>query len=195
MQKKISELSHRDIARELLTFEIFEDLTGDDLRDLVTKVKVLTPPDGEYILHEGQPSTRIYFIYHGRADVFKSVGPRRIKIASLARGEFFGEIGIILQCPATATVRAKSDLVLFAVDGDVLLDFVDRYSSIFYRIFKTSSERLSNNNLFQLRNLVDELDFYFKRFMNVQDIWHFLPSDLVVHALKGDTSAITKARQ
>jgi class 3 adenylate cyclase len=195
LQKKIAELTPREIARELLSFDIFADLTGEDLRDLVSKVKVVAPPDGEYILHEGQPSTKIHFIYHGRADVFKSIGPRRLKIASLGRGEFFGEIGIILQCPATATVRAKSDLILFTVEGDVLLDFMDRYTSIFFRLFRISSERLSNNNLFQIRNLVEELDFYLKRFMNVQDIWHFLPSDLVVRALQGDMSEAMKARQ
>ncbi len=193
--KKPADLTERDIARELLAFDIFRDLTGEDLRDLVEKVEIITPPDGEYIIHENQPSKRIYFIYRGKADVFKSIGPRRVKIASLGRGDFFGEIGIILGCPATATVRASQDLVLFTVKGEVLLDFADRYSSIFYRIFKISTERLSQNSLFQIKQMLEELDFFYKRFMNVQDIWHFLPSELVVHALRGDSDSIERAHQ
>lgn len=195
MPKSPSELTKRDIARELLKFEIFHDLTGADMRDFVGKVEVVTPEDGEYIIHEGQKSNKIYFIYHGKADVFKSVAARNLKIATLGRGDFFGEIGIILRCDATATVRANRDLILFEVDGTVLLDFVDRYSSIFYRIFRISSERLSHNNLIQIRQLLEELEFYYKRFMNVQDIWHFLPSDLVVQALQGNIESIKKAHR
>ncbi|HEY4492280.1 MAG TPA: adenylate/guanylate cyclase domain-containing protein, partial [Acidobacteriota bacterium] len=159
------------------------------------KVNVVAPAEGEYIIHEGQQGKNIYFIYRGKADVFKSVGTRRIKITSLARGDFFGEIGIILNSPATATVRARQDLILFEVSGEVLIDFMDRYSSIFYRIFKISTERLSNNNLFQIRQMIEEIDFFYKRFTNVQEIWHFLPSDLVVHALRGNLSVIEDARQ
>ena len=193
--KKHTDLTPRDIARELLNFDIFQDLTGEDLRDLVEKVQVLAPPEGEYLIHEGQPGKNIFFIYKGKADVFKSVGTRRIKIASLTRGDFFGEIGIILNSPATATVRARQDLIIFTVSGDVLLDFMDRYTSIFYRIFKISTERLSNNNLFQIRQMLEEIEFFYKRFTNVQEIWHFLPSDLVVQALRGNLQAIDDAKQ
>jgi class 3 adenylate cyclase/CRP-like cAMP-binding protein len=193
--KKHTELTPRDIARELLNFDIFQDLTGEDLRDLVEKVMIIAPPEGEYIIHEGQPGKNIFFIYRGKADVFKSVGSRRIKIASLSRGDFFGEIGIILNSAATATVRARQDLIIFAVSGDVLLDFMDRYTSIFYRIFKISTERLSNNNLFQIRQMLEEIEFFYKRFTNVQEIWHFLPSDLVVQALRGNLQAIEDAKQ
>ncbi|MCD6119746.1 cyclic nucleotide-binding domain-containing protein [bacterium] len=193
--KKLTDLTERDIARELLNFDIFADLTGEDLRDLVEKVEVIAPTEGEYLIHEGQASRSIYFIYRGKADVFKSVGTRRIKIASLSRGDFFGEIGIILHSAATATVRARRDLVVFTVSGDVLLDFMDRYSSIFYRIFKISTDRLSNNNLFQIRQMLEEIEFFYKRFINVQSIWHFLPTDLVVHALRGNMKAIETARR
>lgn len=193
MPKSPSELTKRDIARELLNFEIFKDLTGSDMRDFVGKVEIKTPEDGEYIIQEGQQSNKICFIYHGTADVFKTFAARNMKIASLGRGDFFGEIGIILRCPATATVRAYSDLVLFEVNGEVLLDFVDRYSSIFYRIFRISTERLAHNNLFMIRHMLEELEFFYKRFMNVQDIWHFLPSDLVVQALQGDLKSINLA--
>ncbi len=193
--KKHSELTQRDIARELLNIDIFQDLTGEDLRDLVEKVRIVAPTEGEYIIHEGQSGENIYFIYKGKADVFKSVGTRRIKIASLSRGDFFGEIGIILNSNATATVRARQDLIIFAVSGNVLLDFMDRYTSIFYRIFKISTERLSNNNLFQIRQMLEEIEFFYKRLTNVQEIWHFLPSDLVVQALRGDLQSLEHAKR
>jgi MFS family permease len=78
---------------------------------------------GQAVFRQGDPADRFYVIEKGRAEV---VGDGRL-VATLGSGEGFGEIGLLRRVPRTATVRAATDLELYALRCDRFLPVVTGY--------------------------------------------------------------------
>ena len=180
------------LARLLKRFHLFDEVFEEDLIGLAKYVEVIKPGAGDYIIYEGKFANKVFFLDAGNADVFKQIGARQVRIDTLQPGDYFGEIGIVLNCPATATVRAREGVVLFAIPAEIFKKFIERHRSVFFKIFKTTTERLSSTNILQLRHLIDELSFFYNKFLDVQKIWYFLPMELVLHTLRGE---LTKAKE
>ncbi len=69
---------------------------------------------GDVIIREGDPGREMYIIKSGSVDVIKSDGDIEIILATLSRGDFFGEMAILENIYRTATVKAreKSQLII-----------------------------------------------------------------------------------
>jgi MFS family permease len=78
---------------------------------------------GQTVFRQGDPGDRFYVIETGRADV---VGDGRL-VTTLGPGEGFGEIALLRRMPRTATVRAVTDLEMYALRGDRFLPVVTRF--------------------------------------------------------------------
>ena len=78
---------------------------------------------GQAVFRQGDPADRFYVIEKGRAAV---IGDGRL-VATLGSGEGFGEIGLLRRVPRTATVRAATDLELYALRCDRFLPVVTGY--------------------------------------------------------------------
>jgi MFS family permease len=72
------------------------------------------------VFEEGDPGDRFYVIAEGRAAV--EVGGQPVR--ALERGDFFGEIALLRDVARTATVRALSDLRLYALDSETFVETV-----------------------------------------------------------------------
>lgn len=71
---------------------------------IVLKPVTLTPQD--ILIKEGDESTGMYFIIHGRLSVFYE--KRKRKVAELKDGDYFGEYSLIKSVPRTATIISDS---------------------------------------------------------------------------------------
>ena len=70
---------------------------------------------GSVIYEEGDKADgSLYFILAGRVNVFKTTDGKPRQIDSLGEGQFFGEVGILMDYPRTATVLAASGTVRMA---------------------------------------------------------------------------------
>jgi CRP-like cAMP-binding protein len=64
---------------------------------------------GEMIVRQGDPSDAFFVIASGRVEVVcERPGGQDLVLQEMGAGEWFGEIGILLDKPRTATVRAAS---------------------------------------------------------------------------------------
>ncbi len=184
----------RGLTKRLKAFSLFEGISDEYLTRLARSADVLLPETGDYIIYEGKKPNRVFFVEDGTADVYKQMGRRLVRIDTLHKGDYFGEIGIVLNCPATATVRSRENLKLIAIPAEVFRRFIEQHRSVFFRIFKTASERLSSTNLLQLHHLIDELGFFYNKFLDVQKIWFFLPIELVARTLRGELEEAQQGR-
>jgi CRP-like cAMP-binding protein len=71
---------------------------------------------GELVMKEGERGDRAYVVLEGTAEVSRSVGP----YPAVGPGDVIGEIAVLHGVPRTATIRARTRLMLLAVDGEDL---------------------------------------------------------------------------
>ncbi|KMP11688.1 hypothetical protein UZ36_03450 [Candidatus Nitromaritima sp. SCGC AAA799-C22] len=81
--------------------------------------------EGEVIIREGDPSHCAYMLDEGQVEVLKNQNSNRdVRIATLGKGELFGEMGLIDDSPRSATIKALGSCtvtILTAEDYEVLL--------------------------------------------------------------------------
>jgi MFS family permease len=99
---------------------LFRPLPPATLNQLAGALIAVHATAGEEIIREGEAGDRFYVIADGAVDV--SSNGRYV--ASLGEGEYFGEIALLRDVPRTATVTAKDDVALYALERDEFLSAV-----------------------------------------------------------------------
>jgi MFS family permease len=91
---------------------IFAPLPASTLEQLAHALEEVPASAGEEIVRQGEPGDRFYLIKQGGFDVYVDGDP----VQSLEAGDSFGEIALLRNVPRTATVRARTEAVLYALD-------------------------------------------------------------------------------
>jgi MFS family permease len=97
--------------------EFFRPLPAPTLEGLAGAMAAVRVEPGREIVREGEAGDRFYVIASGQAEVMKD---GRV-INEEGPGEYFGEIALLRDVPRTATVRAKTEVELRALERD---DFI-----------------------------------------------------------------------
>ncbi|MDQ2982632.1 MAG: MFS transporter [Actinomycetota bacterium] len=93
---------------------IFAPLPSATLEHLASSMEETRFPAGAEIFRQGDEGDRFYLIADGEIEI--SVDGR--EPVTHGAGGSFGEIALLRNVPRTATVRAKSDVELYAIDRD-----------------------------------------------------------------------------
>jgi MFS family permease len=101
----------------LAQLPFFAPLPGVVIERLASRLWERRVPEGQDVFRQGAFGDAFYVIARGRAEVF--IDERRVN--DLGPGDYFGEIALLRDVPRTATVRARTDLELYALEGG---DFV-----------------------------------------------------------------------
>jgi MFS family permease len=107
-----------DLVELLRAVPIFSFLPPSVLEYLAGKLTTLKQEAGTVVFHQGDQGDRYYLVGDGEVEV--SVDGR--VASSLGRGEGFGEIALLRDVPRTATVAAKTEATLYALERD---DFIN----------------------------------------------------------------------
>jgi MFS family permease len=110
--------------RILAHVPIFSPLPGASLEHLASRLVPLRQDPGTVLVREGDPGDRFYIVAEGTVVVFEDGVP----IAELEAGGYFGEIALIRDVPRTATVTAKTPVVLYALDREDFLAAVTSHA-------------------------------------------------------------------
>jgi MFS family permease len=100
---------------------VFAPLTAPQLESLARALVPVRAHAGDVVVERGSDGDRFYVVAGGELDVD---GQR-----TLQRGDGFGEIALLHDVPRTATVRARTDAQLFALERRPFLAAVGRISA------------------------------------------------------------------
>jgi len=92
---------------------------------------------GEVIFRKGDVGDYLYTIVDGRVEILKEKDGKKEQVATLGKGEFFGEMALLRQKKRTATVRCLEDTELIAIrkhDFNILVTNFGDLHSEFQRI-------------------------------------------------------------
>ena len=118
-----------------------------------TRTKILRVPQGDVIIKEGDPADCAYEIITGRVQVETSKGGRKIVLARLGSGQFFGELGLIAEAPRSATVIAAQDCVLRVINRATFNRLLRRSPTSLFPVLKALFDRLREMNARYLKAL------------------------------------------
>lgn len=114
-----------------------------------------TYADGESIVAEGDHSRDMFVIQNGRVRITKKVGEREIELATLERGDFFGEMSLLESLPRDATARAMGETQLLVISAGALLVRMRRDPTFAFEMLHRLSGRVRVLNA-RLVGLLDE---------------------------------------
>ena len=106
-----------------------KDITQDFIKD-------------DIIIKEGDPGREMYIIKSGSVDVVKSDGDKEIILATLSRGDFFGEMAILENIYRTATVKAKETSRLIVLTTGNFMIKLKKDPTFAFQIMQKMSRRI-----------------------------------------------------
>jgi uncharacterized protein YhbP (UPF0306 family) len=110
---------HRD-----LVYSVFRDLPPREAESLAAQLNTLAVEEGAVIVRQGAPADKFFIIIDGEVEVVREDDGQQRTLATLSRGQFFGEMAILRDTPRMATVRAITPTTLFAMDRDAFQGLV-----------------------------------------------------------------------
>lgn len=128
----------KEFTSRLAMVPLFADCSNRDLQTIARVVREIPHKAGTVIAREGEPGVGLFVILRGTADV--SIGGK--KKATLAPGEFFGEIALLDGGPRTATVTAKTDVQLLGLTEWVFRGLMVEHPSIALKTLQQMAGRL-----------------------------------------------------
>lgn len=102
---------------------------------------------GHVLIAEGDDSRIAYFLYAGRAGVYKDTAEGRRRLNELHEGQLFGEMAYLLNEKRTASVIADSEITVLALPPHLLEELMRHSALLSRRIIDTLCQRLERMNL------------------------------------------------
>jgi CRP/FNR family cyclic AMP-dependent transcriptional regulator len=124
---------------DLREVHLLRGLTDSEIAGLAADLAERRVAAGETIVGEGTGGVAFFFILEGETNV--TVGGE--EVASLERGEYIGELALLdPDGPRTATVTAKTDVVLAAMSTWQFRPFVLAHPEIAWTLLQRLARRL-----------------------------------------------------
>ena len=127
-----------DFLDELGRLALFVDLPQAELEEIAHSSDEVSFAEGEWIIRQGDPHSAVYVIVEGEVAVVIDDEDRRV----LSKGSFFGEISVLLEEPATASIVTRTSLRCLVVPGAEFQAFLVSHPQVTYRILKAEARRL-----------------------------------------------------
>jgi MFS family permease len=109
----------------LRAIPLFKPMPAPAIDQLASSLFPVHVSAGSAIVRQGDPGDRFYVIASGEVDVL--IDGRQH--STLGPGGYFGEIALLRDVPRTATVKAKADAELYALERDEFLSAVTGHAA------------------------------------------------------------------
>jgi CRP-like cAMP-binding protein len=117
---------------------LFADLSRPELEGVAHTFEERYFAPGERILRQGLSGSGFYIIVDGEAAVQRDGR----EVRKLSRGEFFGEISVLLDEPPIADIVALGPLRCAVIGGPQLREFLIAYPKVTYRMLRAEAAKL-----------------------------------------------------
>ena len=133
-------LTAQELVDMLSSLTLFADLTRPQLEQVAHKMTEESFPVGQRILRQGFTGTGFYVVLDGEVAI-KIDGT---EVARLSKGDFFGEMSILLGEPPVADIVTTRQLNVLHLGGPELEGFLRDHPTVMFRMLKALAMRLRN---------------------------------------------------
>jgi CRP-like cAMP-binding protein len=132
----------QELIDAIAGFGLFADLTSPQLESIVHTFEETAFAEGDRVLRQGLSGSGFYVIVDGEAVVLVDGNER----ARLGRGDFFGEVSILLGESPIADVVATRPLTCLVLAGPRVETFLVAHPRVMYRMLQVQARRLRAAN-------------------------------------------------
>lgn len=130
---------------------LIRDLSPDERAELEEALEPASFEVGENIFTEGGPEESLYILTEGTVEVSKQVLPRRTqRLATVRAPTVVGEMGLLTEPKAAATVTAATPVEAYSIPRDRFLKMIEDGSpaayKLVYEIGRTLAERMEKTD-------------------------------------------------
>jgi len=126
---------------------IFSSLNREDLGDLADLCRTVRREDQALVFRQGDAPDAMYWVAEGRIEISVwTEDNEELVLATLADGEFFGELGLLDGAPRTATAKAIGGVDLIEIRKDALFGFLRRHPEAALSMMGEIARRLRGAN-------------------------------------------------
>jgi len=133
-----------EFLKKIPLFSALPEADLDRLCEMVIEVRLAA---GEDLFAEGSPGDRAYVIKEGQLEILKASGGRNVLLAVRQVGEVIGEMSLLESAPRFASVRARSDCLLLAIEHEHLDHLLNTSPSAAKAMLYTITARLRSTEL------------------------------------------------
>jgi len=148
-----------DVSEEaelLQKVPLFSGLSASERKLLAFTSQLQKFAPGEPLMSVGDVADCAYVILEGDVEVFATTSAGEFVVAVLGPSMIVGEIGVLIDAPRTATVRAKGAVKVLRVSPDVFLRLASGKPDRALHVMRELSEHI-RNDLNTMRSLREEL--------------------------------------
>jgi signal transduction histidine kinase len=121
---------------------LFLGLSDEDFDRLCEMSTEIRLKAGEFLFEEGKPGNKAYVIESGQLEVLKASLGRDVLLAVRGPEEVIGEVALLDDAPRMASVRARTDSVLLAIEKESLDELLLTSSTALNVMFRSVLKRL-----------------------------------------------------
>ena len=99
-------------------------------------------PAGTVLFHEGDHGSEMYILQSGKVKISKSIRGVEKTLATLDKGEFFGEMAILNEKPRSASAETVVDCELLVIDRQTFESLMKSNVEVAIRFIKRLADRL-----------------------------------------------------
>lgn len=134
-----------ELLDTLAGLALFADLSRPRLEEVVHTFEEEVFSEGQRILRQGFSGSNLYIILEGDAGVVID-GVQR---TTLGKGDFFGEISVLLGEPPAADVVALRALRCLVLPATEVRTFLLRHPDVTFRMLQAEARRLRSTTLWR----------------------------------------------
>lgn len=135
-------LSLAEEVEVLRKIPLFANVEPSKLKLLAFTAEKVTFESGDVLFRQDEVGDAAYILLDGTADVLVNTPQGQLKVASVGKNDFVGEIAILCDMPRTATIQASSRLVTLCVSKELFFRLVTEFPQMAVEIMRVLAHRL-----------------------------------------------------
>ena len=126
----------------LRNIPLFSNIEPSKLKLLAFTSERLTFEPGQNLFRQGDYGDAAYIIVDGEADVIVDTPGGPLKVATMGRNDFVGEIAILCDVPRTATVTAATRLTTLKISKELFFRLISEFPQMAIELMRELAMRL-----------------------------------------------------
>lgn len=148
-----------ELEEVLISMPPFKNLGNKPLRTLIKLIHNRAYSANEYVFYQSDPGIALYVIIKGEILITEETDGDRFDLATLSRGDFFGELALLDEEKRSASAVAMKDSQIAVIFKPDLDEFVETYPKEGIKILRGISQIVAT----RLRNLNQDYFMLYNR--------------------------------